>query len=141
MKKLLNEKISEAGFKYLIERISSQNISHIKYKTLEMQDYLLDGNKNVKVAQFISKARSMTLDIKMQRKWKYKDMLCIGFGEENETGEAILKCSGYSEFTSEDKPVVYSLFYYGNALEMAEVAKIMLKRLKVREKRMEKSPD
>ena len=141
MKKLLNEKISEAGFKYLIEKISSQNISHIKYKKLEMQDYLLDGNKNVKVAQFISKARSMTLDIKMQRKWKYKDMLCIGCGEENETGEEILKCSGYSEFTSEDKPVVYSLFYYGNALEMAEVAKIMLKRLKVREKRMEKSPD
>ena len=77
----------------------------------------------------------------MQRKWKYNDMLCIGCGEENETGEEILKCSGYSEFTSEDKPVVYSLFYYGNALEMAEVAKIMLKRLKVREKRMEKSPD
>ena len=40
MKKLLNEKISEAGFKYLIEKISSQNISHIKYKKLEMQDYL-----------------------------------------------------------------------------------------------------
>ena len=49
----------------------------------------------------------------MQRKWKYKDMLCISCGDKNETGEEMLNCSGYSELKSEDTS------YYGNALEMA----------------------
>ena len=77
----------------------------------------------------------------MQRKWKYKDMLCIGCGVKYETGEEGLNCSGYIELKSEDTPLLYSLFYYGNTLEMAKVAKIMMKRLKVREKRMDKSSD
>ena len=80
MKKLVNEKVSLAGFKYLLEKLSTQNIAHIQYDELALQDYLLDGNINVKVAQFIFKARSMTLDIKMQKKWKYSDeqiIFCI----------------------------------------------------------------
>ena len=59
MKNLVNKKISEAGFRYLTEIIASKNISYIKQFTLEMQEYLLDENKNVKVTQFMSKARSM----------------------------------------------------------------------------------
>ena len=66
-------------------------------------------------------------------------MLCIGCGVKYETGEEVLNCSGYSELKS--GPLLYSLFSYENVQEMAKVAKIMMKRLKVREKRMEKSPD
>jgi hypothetical protein len=56
MKKLVNEKFSLAGFKYLLEKLDTQNISHIQYDELALQDYLLDGNITVKVAQFIFKA-------------------------------------------------------------------------------------
>ena len=72
----------------------------------------------------------------MLRKCKYNDMLCIGCGVKYETGEEVLNCSGYSELKSEDTPLLYSLFYYGNTLEMAKVAKIMMKRLKVTGERM-----
>ena len=60
-------------------------------------------------------------------------MLCISCGDKNETGEEMLNCSGYSEFKSEDTPLLCSLFYYGDALEMAQVAKIMITRFKVME--------
>ena len=46
VKNLVKQKTYQAGFKYLIEKASSQNIAHIKYKELNMQDYLLDGNVN-----------------------------------------------------------------------------------------------
>ena len=102
----------------------------------------MDGNKNVTVAKFIFKSRSMTLDIKMQRKWKYSDSICVDCGIKNETGEEIISCNGYGE-TSDlgGKPMLYSTFYYGTTSEMILVAKMMMKRLKLREKMMEKLPD
>ena len=39
-----------------------------KYKELNMQDFLLDVNVNTTISKLIFKARSMTLDIKMQKK-------------------------------------------------------------------------
>ena len=142
MKKLVNEKVSKAGFRYLLEKTTKQNISHIKYEELTLQEYLLDGNKNVKVAKFIFKARSMTLDIKMQKKWKFSDTICVGCGVNDETGEEIISCSGYGE-TSDlgGKPVLYSNYYYGTTSEMSRTARIMMKRLKTRENLMEKVPD
>ena len=123
MKKLVNEKVSKAGFRYLLEKTTKQNISHIKYEELTLQEYLLDGNKNVKVAKFIFKARSMTLDIKMQKKWKFSDTICVGCGVNDETGEEIISCSGYGD-TSDlgSKLLLYSAFYYGTTSEMAIVA-------------------
>ena len=44
------------------------------------------------VSKTIYKARGMTLDIKMQKKWKYDDMKCEGCQEHVEAGEEILKC-------------------------------------------------
>ena len=142
-KKIVNEKISKAGFAYLLEKMSSQNIKHIKYENLALQEYLLDGNKNSSVAKFIFKARSMTLDIKMHRKWKYSDTTCIGCGSNRETGEEILACSGLGELEQgdSDKPYMYSLFYYGTTGEMVKLAKVMMKKLKVREKIKERLPD
>jgi hypothetical protein len=69
--KLANEKISVAAYNYLIaEKNKQTKIADIKYIGLEMQEYLMDGDVNVDVSKFILKARSKTLDIKSQRKWK-----------------------------------------------------------------------
>ena len=78
-KNLVKEKVKSAAFEYLITQQKKQTkILHIQYKSLTIQEYLLGGNKNTSVATFIFKARSQTLDIKMQKKWKYEDKLCIG---------------------------------------------------------------
>ena len=74
---------------------------------------MLDGNQNIKVAKLKFKARSMTLDLKMQKKWRYEDTTCIGCGVNNETGEEILSCSGYSDSKDDfwEQSVMYSIFY------------------------------
>ena len=126
VKNLVKQKTYQAGFKYLIEKASSQNIAHIKYKELNMQDYLLDGNVNSTISKLIFKARSMTLDIKMQKKWKYSDIFCFGCGVNSETGQEILSCKGFNEDmenleTLEKTPLLYSLFYYGSTKQLGKV--------------------
>ena len=77
-KKMVKEKTVQAGFKYLMnEKQKQSKISHIKYDELKIQEYLLDGNKNIEISKFVFKARSKCLDIKTQKKWKYKDIICI----------------------------------------------------------------
>ena len=137
VKKLVNLKIADAAFKYLSEiQVKQSKISHIKYDELCIQEYLLDGNRNTEVSKFIYKARSMTLDIKTQKSWKYNDKLCIGCGVNYETGEEILLCTGLK---TERVPqtVFYDLLFIGKTREMSEVAKILMKRLKLRDKLMD----
>ena len=50
----------------------------IKYQSLKIQEYLLEGNKNIELIKFIFKARGQTLNIKTQKKWKYSDKICTG---------------------------------------------------------------
>ena len=70
VKKLVNQKIADAAFEYLSDiQLKQSKISHIKYDELCIQEYLLDGNKNIEVSKFIYKARSMTLDIKTQKSY------------------------------------------------------------------------
>jgi hypothetical protein len=57
VKNLVKQKTYQAGFKYLVEKDSSQNIAHIKYEELSMQVYLLDGNVNTHISKSIFKAR------------------------------------------------------------------------------------
>ena len=58
---------------YLLEiKIKQTNISHIKYDDLQMQEYLVDGNRNSIISK-IFKVRSMTLNLKTQKSWKYSD--------------------------------------------------------------------
>ena len=77
-KKIVKEKTTVAAFDYLIQQKDKprkdgkmSKISIIKYEKLELQQYLHHGNKNI--SKFISKARSQTLDLKIQKKWKYSD--------------------------------------------------------------------
>ena len=62
-----------------------------------MQEYLLEGNKNIQISKLIFKARGKTLDIKTYKKWKYDDDLCVGCGVNVETVDEILTCTGYSD--------------------------------------------
>ena len=107
-----------------------------------MQEYLLDGNVNTKISQLIFKARSMTLDIKMQKKLKYSDTTCIGCGLNDETGQELLSCDGYVDGKDEIQkiPLLYSIFYFGRPSEMFQLAKVLNKKLKLRDKLIEEMP-
>ena len=130
--KLVKEKISVAAFNYLIaEKNKQTKIAHIKYSGLEMQEYLMDGDVNVDVSKFILKARSKTLDIKSQRKWKYQDNSCIGCKVREETGDEILSCWYYGE-DKWKKPIYYDMFFGDKASDMKIVGRIMMEKLKRR---------
>ena len=59
-------KTMEAAFNYLIvEKNKQTKICNIEYRQLNMQEYLLEGNKNIQISKLIFKARGKTLDIKI----------------------------------------------------------------------------
>ena len=93
-KKIVREKVKLAGFQYLMEKKNEPGkqtkISHLQYKKLEIQEYLMDGNQNTEISKLIFKARGKNLDIKEHKKWKYKDNLCIGCNTRIETEEELL---------------------------------------------------
>jgi hypothetical protein len=129
-KNLVKEKVNLAAFEYLITQQKKQTkILHIQYKNLATQEYLLGGNKNTSVAKFIFKARSQTLDIKMQKKWKYEDKLCIGCKRREETGEEILSCWHFGT----EENFKYDMFYSDSSIDMIRVANCMMKKLKIRQ--------
>ena len=92
-----------------------------------MQDYLVEGDRNILVSKTIYKARGMTLDIKLQKKWKYDDIQCEGCQEHIESGEEILKCDGLgrNEFKAD-----YSWFYSALVTKQIMAGKVMIKKLK-----------
>ena len=62
LKKLLKEKSKVAAFKYLTgEKLKEKKICHIEYEKLDIQEYLLNGDRNINVSTFIFKARSKTV--------------------------------------------------------------------------------
>ena len=104
LQKTCQYETSEAGCRYLINLKNKQSkISNIQYSDLSIQEYLLEGNKNNELAKVIFKARAKCLDIKIHKKWKYKDDVCIGCGKNSETVE---ECNGYKDKNS-DKEVKY----------------------------------
>ena len=56
-KKIVKEKVIQAGFKYLLEKKNEPGkqtkIAHLQYSKLELQEYLLDGNKNTEISKLI----------------------------------------------------------------------------------------
>jgi hypothetical protein len=129
-KKLLKEKAKLAAFKYLMQEKSKQSkILDIDYAKLEIQEYLLRGDRSVSVPKFIFKARSKTLDLKIQKKWKYEDLLCSGCHENEESGEEIFSCKYFGE--NEEK-ITYTWFYSGKLDEQVSAAKVMMRKMKIR---------
>ena len=135
LKKIVKSKVEAAGLKYLLDEKSKQSkISHIKYEKLEIQGYLVGGNCSINISKLIFKARSKTLDIKAQQKWKYEDKLCIGCSIKDETGEEILLCRNLSNTNNENEQMNYDWFYENSINDMVKVAKNLSERLKNRQK-------
>ena len=134
-KKLLKAKIKSAAFSYLKEQKNKQEkIKDILYSKLEMQEYLADGDRNINVSKIIYKARGSTLDIKLQKRWKYNDTICSGCKVNEESGEEMLKCESFLEST---KNISYSWFYSNIVLDQISAGKVMMKKLKAKEKILE----
>ena len=131
-KKLLKEKSRVAGFNYLnSEKRKQSKIMNIHYEKLEIQEYLLSGDRNINISKLIFKARGNTLDIKTQKKWKYSDKLCSGCEVNDETGDEILHCKTFGE---NEENLSYSWFFRDSVEDQILVAKSMLTKLEKRRK-------
>ena len=129
-KKILKERIQQEALVYLkIQQMKQEKIKNIGYNQLKMQDYLAEGDRNILVSKMVYRARGMTLDIKMQKRWKYDDLLCEGCHENFETGEEILKCE---ELGRNDQQVDYSWVYSEIVTKKILVGKALVQKLKKR---------
>ena len=96
------------------------------------------GCCNVKLAKLIFKARSQTLDIKTQRKWKYADILCTGCLLKEETGQEILLCKKLNDKNmTSNESVMYSDFYSDNIYDIVKTGKRLQDNLKRRNEILE----
>jgi hypothetical protein len=136
VKQLVKSKTHKAAFSYLLKEKNKQTkIFHIQYSDLRMQEYLLEGNKNTEMSKLIYKARGMCLDLKTHKTWKYKDKICVSCEQHSETGDLFIYCSGYGEgkYDKEIKNMQYNIFFDGSSSEMHILAKVIPRRLKIRE--------
>ena len=140
--KLVKRKITESAFKYLIDKKNQPGkqtkIEQVEYENLEIQEYLLEGNKNTELSQLIFKTRGKNLEIKAHKKWKYKDNICVGRGIKDETEEEFLSCPGLSEQNENiENNISFNLVYGKSVKDMLRVATFVRKRLKTRWKILE----
>ena len=120
--------------KYLMgEKNKQTKISDLKYEKLEMQEYLNDGNRNTRISKLIFKARARNLNIKIHKKWKYSDVICVGCGKNDETENELLVCSGFGN-EKENEELSYSWLFDNSVTKMVKVALEIDKRLKRRKK-------
>ena len=138
-KNFVKIKTEEAALIYLEKEKQKQTkIANMKHLKLEMQDYFVDGNCTKKIAILIFKARSQTLDIKMQRKWMYADKICIGCQKTEESGDEIMICENLNnENRTADIPVRYDWFFGENINDLVKAGKIIYNGLKERKKILE----
>ena len=116
---LVKQKTEEAGFSYLIEEKNKQKkISNMKYVRLEMQEYLLEGNRNTKLSKLIFKARGRNLEIKTHKKWRYSDDRCVGCGENVETEEELLACTGFSDNSEGQVEIASYSWLFSDSVEL-----------------------
>ena len=140
VKELVKSKTHKAAFSYLLtEKNKQTKISHIQYSDLRMQEYLLEGNKNTEMSKLIYKAIGMWLDLKTNKKRKYKDDICVRCKQHSETGDLFIYCSGYGEgkYDKEIKDMQYNIFFYGSSSEIHILAKVVSSRLTILEKMLE----
>ena len=66
---------------------------------------------------------------------------CVGCGVNIETGDEAINCSGFADNKKENiQRKSYQLFFDGTVSEMSEMAKELIRRLKVRDKLLEGLP-
>ena len=131
-KTVLKQKTKITALKYLNkEKATQSKILNIDHQKLVMQEYLLDSDRNLKVPKLIFKARSKTLDIKTQKRWKYEDLLCSGCMVNEESGDEILFCKMFGENSD---IISYSWFYSESAQKQVDAAKLMMVKLERRKR-------
>ena len=138
-KKLVKAKTEAAGFKYLLSQKEKQTkVMDIKYSDLNIQEYFVGGNCKKKISQLIFKARSQTLDIKSQQRWKYADSTCFGCKTQEETGQEILICEKLNyENSVADQQIRYDWFYRSTVSDIVKVGHILDRGMKSRQKILE----
>ena len=110
----------------------------IKYSDLNIQEYFVGGNCKKKISQLIFKARSQTLDIKSQQRWKYADSTCFGCKTREETGQEILICGKLNyENSVADQQIRYGWFYRSTVSDIVKVGHILDRGMKNRQKILE----
>ena len=130
--KILKERMKIAAFSYLKNQQSKQEkIKEINYSKLEIQEYLLHGDRNPKVSQLIYQARGKILDIKMHKKWKFNDKLCIGCKTKEESGQEILDCK---DLGGNNGNLTFNMVFSDIVREQLAVGNNLKNNLKVRER-------
>ena len=138
-KKLVKAKTEVAGLKYLLEQKANQTKSmEIKYENLSLQEYFTGGYCSKKISKLIFKARSKTLDIKTQQKWKYADTSCIGCKIKEESGNELLLCEklNYQNRMAKSQ-VKYDWFFSKDVSDVVKAGQTMQIGLKERDKIIE----
>ena len=138
-KKLVKSKTEAAGLKYLLSQKEKQTkVMDIEYCDLNIQEYFVGGNCKKKISQLIFKARSQTLDIKCQQKWKYADRTCFGCKIRDESGQEILTCGHLNyENSVADEQITYDWFYKSAVSDIVKVGQLLDRGLKKRQKFIE----
>ena len=99
-KKLVDESIHVAAFKYLLEQQKkSSKVLHIKYKDLEMQKYLKSKEVNKYFSKFTFSLRSRMLDVAANYPNKSKPKMCplCKDSKSDDSQEHILNCAKLNE--------------------------------------------
>ena len=111
---------------------------NLNYSKLGIQEYLLDENENTEISKLIFKARGRNLDIKEHKRWKYSDNLCVGCQLNPESEKELLSCPGFRESNeTKNEELTYSLVFGANVSEMVKIARVIRKKLKIRDKLLE----
>ena len=138
-KRLVKEKTKTAGLKYLLGQKERQTkTSNIHYGDLNIQEYFIGGNCKKNLSNLIFKARSKTLDIKTQQKWKYADKICIGCKTKEESGDEILLCENLNNQNRvAENQIDYNWFYKNTVTDIVKVGLLLDRGMKQREKILE----
>ena len=102
---LVRRAIEKEAFEYLLRKKNGDSeknsghskVSHIKYNTFEMQDYLRPNTISNQEAKFIFLLRTRMLDLKGNFKSGHTSILCIACNAADETQEHLLSCSELRE--------------------------------------------
>ena len=138
-KKLIDQLIHKAAFKYLLEnQKKSSKVLHIRYEELKMQTYLQSKLVNQYSAKFIFNLRSRMLDVAKNYPNKTKSKICPVCKDPNseDTQEHILNCPSLftNELIQESNTPRYQDLFENDVKKQLLVSKIIETKFKTRKK-------
>lgn len=116
---LVKAAVEKEAFSYLLKKKNGDaetrghsKVAHIKYRRLEIQDYLRPNRISIQEAKFIFLVRTRMLDIKANFQNAHADMLCVACTDNDETQEHLLQCKvlGDDDMVVEEVPEYLDLF-------------------------------